>query len=171
MPTHNAWRLASVWSIMLIPFTAQWLYRLFADEKRYLKYNFILFAIILVYFFNVQTVDYTNYSYTSREDLKIGSFIKNNLKFKDQDSKIYIARRGWNFTNILVSSQIPDRFITEDHIKTNISSDSILPQHIFEFKKTGIEYLVLTSGVKSNFDARHLDEIKRFDNWTIYKLH
>lgn len=43
MPTHNSWRLASIWSILLLPFTARWLYIFFIDEKKYFRYHFLIF--------------------------------------------------------------------------------------------------------------------------------
>lgn len=171
MPTHNAWRLASIWSIMLIPFTARWLYILLSDKNDFPKYNFALFAILLLYFFNVQTLKYTGFSFTSREDLTIGKYIRNELNNKGENSKIFIERMGWNYTNLLVTSQQPDRFITEDHFKNNFeNSDSVSSQQVEEYKKAEIEYLILTYRMNPNFGMEYMRELKKFNNWTIYEL-
>ena len=103
MPTHNAWRLASIWSIMLLPFTAQWLYLLVSDKRVYLRANFILFILILLYYFTLQTGELSKTSYMTNEDLRIGNYIKS-LEIENQNSKIYMERREWHFTSLLIGS-------------------------------------------------------------------
>ena len=170
MPTHHAWRLASIWSIMLIPFTAQWLYILLSDEKLFLKYNFVLFAIILLYFFNLQTVNYSSASFITKEDLTIGKYINSSLKFKNPNSKIYVERNGWDYTSLLVTSQEPDRFITKSHFgDTNIYSDSTGGKQAVNYNVPDVEYLILKPKTQLNIDTTNLMEIKKYNKWVIYK--
>lgn len=163
MPGHNYWRIASIWSIMLLPFTAQWLYLLLSDENKYLRYNFIIFVLILIYFFNRQTLDYSKESYMNGEDIKIGRFINSELKFKDPTSKIFIEQNGWKYTSLLVTSQIPDRFI----IKEGYYNQNEL---IRNYRKYNIEYLILKHETQLFINPKVLKEVKKYDGWIIYKL-
>ena len=170
MPTHHSWRLASIWSIMLIPFTAQWLYFLLSDESLFLKYNFILFAIILLYFFNLQTVNYSSVSFMTKEDLIIGEYINSHLKFKNPNSKIYIERNGWDYTSLLITSQQPNMFITKENINDsylNLTNGGQVAKNIM----FNIEYLVLRPYTQLKIDTANLKKIKEYDNWVIYKFH
>jgi hypothetical protein len=166
MPTHHPWRLASIWSIMLIPFTAQWLYII---ERLFLKYNFILFAIILCLFFNLQTANYSNFSFMKKEDLIIGKYINRSLKFKDPNSKIYIEGNAWYYTSLLVTSQQPDKFITINN--NNIYSAFANSKQAINYNTANIEYLILRRYTELNIDTTRLREIKKYDNWIIYKFH
>ncbi len=170
MPTHNAWRLASIWSIMLIPFTAQSLYLLVSDERPYLKHSFVILFLLIIYFFNIQTSYYTNFRYMTRQDLEIGKFI-NTLNFSDESSKIYIERGGWQYMNLMVASQNPQRFLTENQMKNPTSkADSISAEQISEFEHAGIQYLILTYRMKQDFGTNYLQRLKQFNNWSIYKI-
>lgn len=159
MPTHHFWRLASIWSIMLIPFTAKWLYLFLSDEKLYLKYNFILFIILIILSFNSQTSSYTKSSALTKEDIGIGNYINNFLKFNNENSKIYIERNGWEFTSILITSQEPDRFLTNEDIS----------KHPLKYKNLDIEYLILKSKSEDKALTKNYKEVKKFRNWIIYK--
>lgn len=170
MPTHNSWRLASAWSIMLLPFTAQWLFILFSDEKKFSKYNFVLFIIVLLFFFNRQTIEFSNLSYMIKEDLITGEFIKDRL-ISNTDSEIFIEQNGWKYTSLLITSQHPERFITEKKFFDEYGDRNAVNENILEsFRKININYLILKpdSDILDNY--KYLEEIKRFKDWKIYKL-
>ena len=163
MPTQNSWRIASIWSIMLLPFTAQWLYLLLSDKNIYLKYNFIIFVLILIYFFTRQTLDFSKTSYMNREDLVIGRFIHNELNLKNPASRIFIEQNGWKYSSLLVTSQMPDRFI----IKEGFYNQNEL---IKNYKKYNVEYLILKPGTQLVINSEDLKEVKKYHDWIIYKL-
>ena len=169
MPTHHSWRLAAIWSIMLIPFTAQWLYIFLSDERLFLKYNFILFVLILCFFFNLQTVNYSDVSFTTKKDLIIGKYINSSLKFKSPNSKIYIEGNAWDYTSLLVTSQHPDRFIKINN--GNIYSAFADSKQAINYNTSDIEYLILRPNTEFNIDTTRFREIKKFDTWIIYKIH
>ncbi len=72
--------------------------------------------------------------------------------------------------NLLISTQHPERFLTEDHFKLTMHSDTISTDQIKDYKKAGIEYLILTYRSNHDFGADYMQELKNFNNWTIYKL-
>jgi hypothetical protein len=173
MPTHNFWRLTSIWSIMLLPLTAKWLYDLFMEDKVFLKFSALVIFLMIILFFNRQKMDFSSYSYLSKDDITIGKYLNNKMKTEDPDSKIFIERNGWEFTNILVTSQIPDRFITDEEYFRNVSlhADSLMRNKDFinGFKKYSIRYLILKPNSYLSQNISDLVEIKNFIIWKVFK--
>ena len=170
MPSHNSWRLATIWSILFIPFTAQWLYILLSDERKYFKFNSIVFFIILTLFFYNQTLHYIKESYMNKEDIIIGEYLNNKLSYMNPSSKIFIERDKWRYSSLLITSQIPDRFITDKELFNNsilTSSKDLL----IELKRYNIEYLIFRTNGQLIKYFKSLQKVKKFENWTIYKFH
>jgi hypothetical protein len=173
MPTHNSWRLATIWSIMLLPFTAKWLHDLFMEEKGYLKITASLIFLFIIFSFNKQTMDFSSHSFTTIDDIKVGEYIYNKINLEDPNSKILIEKNGWKYTNILVSSQVPDRFITSTEFLRNImlTSNSInYNKSIIEnFYKYKIRLLILKPNSQLIHGVDDLMVLKKFKDWIIFK--
>lgn len=173
MPTHNHWRVAMIWCLLLLPFTAHWLYNLLDSAKKFLinKYSFIIFFILIIYFFNSQTQQHTSLSYFTYDEISIGKFL-NKITQNDQ-SKIYVMKDAadkWRFANILVASQKPMQFVTElDNFKF-ITSDIISLDIDLktELINKAVKYVLIPS--KKNVQSEFLTEIKSFDQWKIFAL-
>jgi hypothetical protein len=169
MPTHNPWRLASIWSILLIPFTAHWIYTFLTDDRKYFRFSgMVLFIVLIVFFYN-QTMNYTEESYVKKEDFVIGKYLEDNLKFNNANSKILIEKDGWSYSSLLITSQMPDRFITDKELLKNsnsiysIDNDSLLTS-------SNIEYVIKRVNLQSLANLKSLEEMKKFEHWIVYKL-
>ena len=169
MPTHNPWRLASIWSILLIPFTAHWIYTLLTDDKKYFRLSGIILFIVLILFFYNQTMNYTDKSYVTKEDFVIGEYLEENAKFNDSNSKILIEKDGWEYSSLLITSQMPDRFITDkDFLKNNKSINKIESDSLFA--SNNIEYVIARTNSQSFTNIESLKKMKKFEHWIVYKL-
>lgn len=170
MPTQNAWRLASVWSILLIPFTAKWLYMLFSGKHKYFKYNFVAFTMLIVYLFSHQLIAYSKSSYMNKQDLIVGKYINNLLKLTNTHSKVLIENNGWKYTNIMIASQQPDRFITEKSFAKTYGDYTLNDSEKFEgdLNQSCIKFLVLNNELKVSSDNTSITKLKSFENWVIY---
>ncbi len=172
MPTHNPWRLATIWSILLIPLTAFVCYRLYTLKSKFTKFSFIILMIILTYIFIKQINEYTTLSYMTREDLSIGNYIEISVLNNNDVSKIFIQENSWEYTNLLVSSNNPDEFIPENIFSHDLSFSSI-PYYndlLDKLRFNKINYIILKPYNEDYFDLNKLRLIKRFNNWVIYKL-
>ena len=175
MPTHNYWRIAMIWSLLLLPFTAYWLYHLIDTSKisPINKYVFVIFFFILIYFFNSQTSKYSSVSYLTPDDINAGKFL--NKISLGENSKIYVMKDGtdkWKFVNILVASQKPEHFVTDLKNFNYVSSDTItidqkLATEIVEQK---IKFVLIPSRTVVKDETKFLIEQKVFGQWKIYKV-
>lgn len=176
MPTHNYWRIAIIWSLLLVPFTAYWLYHLIDAVKNspMNKYAFIIFFILLIYFFNSQTAQYTSLSYLTQEDINIGNFL-NKITTEDQSSKIYVMKDGsdkWRYSNIMVASQKPEQFVIDLENFDYVSSDTISVDRklVSEMVKFKIKFVLIPSQTIIRNGAEFLSELKVFQKWKVYEL-
>ena len=175
MPTHNYWRLAMIWSLLLLPFTVYWLNHLIENSKVFPinKYLSFIFFILLVYFFNSQTSSYTSYSYFIEDDLNAGKYLEEVID--EENSKIFIVKDAsdkWRFSNLLVASQKPDKFVSELGTYNYVSSDSISINSDFvtEMIHKNVKFLVLPSSKEIEDYSNRLILIKSFAKWHIYKV-
>ena len=174
MPNHDFWRLAAIWSIMLLPFTAKWLNNLFMEKKLQMKISASLILIIIVFFSTNQVVALSSRTFMSKEDISTGKYIKSIMKLEGSDSKIFIEKNNYEFVNLLVASQVPDRFIVDEkyfkNTKLHSNPADLKDDLIKGFKKFNIRYLILTPNSYLSPSLLDLKEIKNFIIWKIYKL-
>lgn len=172
LPSHNTWRLTTIWSVLLLPLTAFILKQIFyAKIKFNLTFSSITFAL-LIYLFLRQTSVLTTVSFISKEDLVIGNYIREEIFSNDSNTNIFIQENNWLYTSLLITSQNPDRFIKESVFSKDITYNS-LPLYdgiINELKKHKIEFVILKPYNTDYFNLSDLIVIKEFNNWIIYKL-
>ena len=171
MPTNNAWRLASIWSLLLLPFTANWLNDLLINESisPMNKLNFGAFIFLLVLFFTTQTIQYSNSSYTTDEDLKVGKIIQELLDLNKMDM-VYIEPNGLKYSNITIASQSPDRFSTESIFKYKNDSLIIDMNTLANLKNKNIKYALFNPKTKIKIMSMEITELKKFNQWIVYKI-
>ncbi len=173
MPTHNFWRLAMIWSLLLLPFTSRCIY--FLIEKvpsiKISYTTFILSFIILTFLFGRQTISHSFYSFISKDDLNVGRFIRQ--IDKEKKSNAYLERSGtWDYTSVLVTSNHPDRIITKLNSLNSIFYDTLFVNDKLksELKSLDIDYLILNPYTKICPGKTKLDEVKRLTLWKVYKI-
>jgi hypothetical protein len=167
MPSHNSWRLAVVWSVMLIPFTAHLLYLLYKEKNKLLNYTFFMITGLLIYFFSNLTNDMSEISFMSREEYNIGKMFNSEEMFRNK--KIFISHNSWRYTGIAVASQDPDKFILDQVFsdKFSLDAEKITPELIDRLRENGIEYMLL----QKNEESRPgLQLIQEYDLWSLYRL-
>ncbi len=175
MPTHNHWRIAAIWCLLLLPFTGYWLSNLIETAKTnpLNKYLFFIFFILIIYFFNSQTFKYSASSYLTMDDINVGKYLNEILKI--EDAKVFIIRDGsdkWRYANILVTSQHPDYCLTDLASYTYVSTDTLnIDQRLIsEMSKHNAKFLVIPSRTTISNSEQNFIEQKSFIRWKIYKL-
>ena len=181
MPTHNYWRIACSWSILLLPFTSK-LLTLFLNIRIPVKNVNVIFFIIITsiftFFFFRQDIYLSSISYFTKSEMKTGIFLNrliNNNEILFRNSKILIISYDWHYTDIMVASQHPDLFIhvvkpAKDNkffmIKKSISFN------ISTINKNSIKYLVLPYSLFQYYPVKNLRllNIEKSDFWRVYKI-
>jgi hypothetical protein len=171
MPTHNFWRLAMIWSLMLLPFTGYLLYYFIEKgfEKKIYNIGFAALFIVLIFLFTKQTIAHTNYSYITKDDVAAGRILEELLK--NNNDKVYLSTyNSWNRSSIMVTSQFPERFISNlkgyyNGIDLTINMNNRM---INKLKEMNIAYLVLRPYYK--IEGNKFRIVKKFTMWDIYKI-
>ncbi len=177
MPTHNFWRIAGIWSILLLPFTAYWLNSLTDStliNKSLGKISFFVILVVVSISFITQTLDRSSKSYFTENDLQAGKYL--NSLIRKNNYNILIEPARWKFLNIIVASEHPDRFVKNGRSNNAkflsveaVQKDTVNDKELF---KLGIKYLIFQSdGLKQIIEKEpNIIKQKDFHNWRIYKL-
>lgn len=172
MPTHNTWRLAGVWTILLIPFTACIIYHLYMLPKDVYKITSVSLTIALVILSFIKIKQLTDTSFLRKEDISIGEYIAESLLKGDNSSKIFIQQNSWEYSNLLITSGLPERFITDREVFSEIKAYTIphLKTDDERLTKYNIRYIILKPLNEDYFDMDSLNIIREFNSWIIYKI-
>ncbi len=171
MPTHNFWRLAMIWSLLMLPFTSYLLY-FFIKEGTNKKIYYLVFVtlfLILITLFSKQTIAHSNYSYITKDDVAAGYLLEKLLK--NNNDKIYISSYNtWDRSSVMVASQFPERFVKNlNGYYNGIDLTINVSKKLIDYLKTmKIYYLVLRPYYK--LEGKNLLTIKKFKMWNIYKV-
>jgi len=175
MPSHNYWRVAMLWSLLVLPFTAYWLNHLLESSKKFVlnKYMFIISFLLIIYFFYSQLMKYTAISYLTREDIIVGRYLNKITEY--DSSKIFVMKDGsdkWKYSNLLITSQKPDQFVTETENFNYVSSDTISISHklISELLDYKVKFVVIPARTTVKDKAKYLSEMEAFEKWKVFKL-
>jgi hypothetical protein len=127
LPTHNSWRIAVVWSCLLLPFTAHWLAALFRRgniKHHYSRYTIIVF---IAAGFCWQMVRLIQHSSFSQYEYNAGKFLEHQFSenYRPLD-KILIETSSWNYIHIIVASQHPETFLYNSGYDPKNPSQNIL---------------------------------------------
>jgi len=171
MPTHNFWRLAMIWSLLLLPFTSYLLYFFIekGTNKKIYYLGFVTLFLILISLFSKQTILHSNYSYITKDDLAAGQLLEELLK--NNDDKVYISSyNSWDRTSVMVTSQFPERFVKNlNGYYNGIDLTINVSKRFVDYLKTmNIYYLVLRPYYK--LEGKNLLAVKKFKMWNIYKV-
>jgi len=142
MPTHNVWRVPLIWNIMMIPFLA---YVVMKPKQKILS---VVVIIIISLLFIKQTVKYIS---LPQKYILTWNEIELGKKIQQLDGGIIIPKMGWEYSNILVVSQRPERISFKDGINY---MDLILYDYLIVPRRIYIDK----------------EEIWNNKDWFIYKL-
>ncbi len=183
LPSHNFWRISSVWSILLVPFTAHWILeqkKLFFNLKLIWKYG-LLFFILLIFFlkFFLQILNMTQYSAFSVYDRFAGQYLNKQLSVDtaSNGSKILIETSDWSHMNVVIASQHPDSFVYNTVTDSPYQPQEYVVDSKRPFNETSlvdmrIKFMIFRTQQYKNYleqDA-NISKIKDFGYWSIYKL-
>lgn len=177
MPTHNYWRIASVWLILLLPFTSFWLFKQFLSNEisnSFVKIGFVLFVILISLFFINQTLSLSKLSYFTQDDLSAGRYFKS-LQLDEAD-KILIKASGWKYSNVLIASNNPSLFLLNiPHVDERTNNKAYFNLGDIEFERlieNQISYIVVSDTLlqKQLGGNKNIGLVKEYREWTIFKV-
>jgi hypothetical protein len=182
IPTHNIWRIPELWNILLIPFTAYFIKNLDSFEIKYLKHlrksavPLIITVVLIYYSFHIYRY-VGDENYFSKEELKIGRYVEQNLIEADPKSKILIEVPDWSYLHIIVASNNPENFIKSSEggdprlIRNPTITDSSRID-LAEIADKNIRFILVKSQELKNKIKRNpfFKEKKNFKEWSLYEI-
>jgi hypothetical protein len=179
MPTHGFWRIPFVWSMLLVPFTAQWFAVRLNPPNAPAKYKPIAIVCLLVGVFVL--CEYGIYSSTehsafSRHDLAAGRYVHAQLSGENRgvSHKVLIESDIWSYANVMIASQHPEQFVLNTGFDPVAQEEPVLsPEAPFDgamLRRMDVGLLVFRRDDYRNYlDARaEMRKLKDYGPWTIY---
>jgi hypothetical protein len=176
LPTHNPWRISAVWSLMLLPLTAHWLYQ-FSRENlsrhcfiRWSMFVFVFLACVL------QTATIARNSYFTKEEKNAGAFLQTKIAVKNGATKILIENPDWYYVNIIIASQHPENFVYNSGFHPYKKEYEILntskPLNEKYFLENNIRFFVVQSFFLTQYlnNQKNIIKLQAFGRWTIYEI-
>ncbi|MBS4028981.1 MAG: glycosyltransferase family 39 protein [Ignavibacteriales bacterium] len=171
LPTHNPWRIASVWGVLLLPFTSYFVReKYFLSSKKY--YSIAILFIVLCF---GQTLYFARHSYFTQEEKQAGEFLEQH-NLNESHQRMLIENPDWYYLNIMVASQHPKKFLFNSGFNPYEPKQLIVNTEL-ELNKTllqekQIDYLVMKSPRYKNFLSQYsfIQKEKDFGEWSIYKF-
>ena len=182
MPSHNYWRIACSWSLLILPFTA-YLINLFFKTDFPIKYlntiSFVLVTFIFIFLFIQQNILYSSTSYFTKSDYDTGKYV-NKLMNQSNDSsnstkRILIISYDYHFINVEISSQKPLLF--REVVKPLNKNRYIKVKNDITFNLTllrndSIKYIILPSYFLEYYKVKNLilKKIITIGYWSIFNI-
>jgi hypothetical protein len=185
LPTHNFWRIAAVWTVLLLPFTAYWLTELAKLFQQLDKaWDRVLQTLVLLIFltqFSQQCYEMTRYSEFLPHHRQAGDYLATILERAEEPDEIKILIEQvyrWHQLNIVVASQHPDNFIYHNHLGTNYGQVQSLMVSAEEkvldeaaLSANHVLFLLFQEQKTKDFLQKHprTTKIAEFGDWSLYE--
>jgi hypothetical protein len=176
LPTHNPWRVAAIWSYLVIPFTAYWIVydsRTIVRRARRLRYGAPLCILAACV---VQIGVMTRAPFFSHTERNAGLLIRSVLARDGmRSSRVLIETSDWSYLNIVLASNMPDHFIYNTGFEPFHPLPPVLdlrsPVRLRDLLGKGIRLLVFKSDLQWDSSSRvFVQKLGRYDAWTIYEI-
>jgi 4-amino-4-deoxy-L-arabinose transferase-like glycosyltransferase len=181
IPTHNIWRIPELWNMLLIPFTASFIKNINSFEIKFLKglkgEAISLLVILILIYYSFLIYSFKHESNFTKDELKIGRYVENNLIRPDANSKILIEVPDWSFLHIAVASNNPGRFVKSSEggnpkIRRNTTITDSCKIDMAELINRNIKYIMAkTPELKDRITHNpFFIKKKKFNGWSIYEI-
>ena len=180
MPSHNYWRIAGSWSLLILPFTAYLLNLVFKTDfsiKYFNTISFILITFLFIFFFNRQNIHYSSTSYFTKSDYNTGKYMEKLMNQSDDSSnsakRILIISNDYHFINVEISSQKP--FLYRNVVKPlkknrYIKVKNDITFNLASLRNDSIKYIIFPSHFLKYYKVINLNlkKIITIGYWSIF---
>lgn len=176
LTTHNPWRIASSWSLLLVPFAALQLVSLARSSAHSTWQRWSIPALIVALCL-FQTAMYARVSSTfTKAERAMGEYIGRSVIGTGTEPRILVETSTWQYLNIEVAAQHPNAFLR------NTGADPLFPQReLFSPNNLSnaealhaqkITHLLFSSPVyKWAIEQAHIATIQQqYGEWTLYTV-
>ena len=172
LPTHNPWRTAAIWGVLLLPFASYYLYETFKSSRS----QFAGLCIVLVVLCFAQTFYLARNSYFTKEEKLAGEFLEQQIINNTHVCNVLIENPDWCYLNIVIASQHPENYLFNSGFnpyesnKTVLNPKETLTSSILQEKQ--IKYLALKTPSYKNYVSQYsfVQKVKDFGEWCVYKF-
>jgi hypothetical protein len=172
--THNPWRISVLWGCFLLPFTAYWIVRYFERHrqaniiKRYSVLVLVAIAFIAQLWWLSRAPEFNSSDYLA------GKFLEKQLQ-RESQQKILIETLNWNYLNVVVAANAPERFTLNtgfdpyEPTKAVLTTDTVVD--VKKLTQEGIRVLAFQSSlIVSQEQTNTLKQRYHNSRWTVYEL-
>jgi hypothetical protein len=179
VPSHEFWRPAAVWSVLLVPFTAHWLIeqRQFARTRPWLATIalFVLAAVIAAACW-ARSRDLIAHPEFGRHELAIAQRL-DRLLTVDQDARVLIDTSTVRYIHVVVASQHTEAFVLNTGadprapIEAELTDLDLGVIDLDEIRRRGIRYLVIRHdrGRRRLRSRPGLATLDSYGPWSLYE--
>lgn len=175
MPTHGFWRIPTLWSLLLVPFTASWFTTNLKAHAKVRGTVTVLLLILLIVLSIKNIYSMTEHSALSKDDIAAGCFIRSQFSQLPEPGAVLIESDIWSYVNVMIASQHPERFILNSGFDPTEHKDPILnpdlPFNAGELQRLNVSLLVFRREDCRDYieDTVHATLLKEFGPWAIYR--
>lgn len=179
MPTHGFWRIPALWSVLLIPFTANGIASLLDAPHRLKKLRTIAGVAILACLLGLcmkGTLAMTGRSAFSRDDLAVGRFVQREFSQSTRPHRVLIESDIWDYVNVMIASQHPEWFILNSGFDPTEHKDPLLaaeaPFDATKLQQMDVALLVFRREDYTDYlnGRPGIRKLSAFGPWTVYAL-
>lgn len=177
LTTHNPWRMASGWSLLLLPFAALQLVllaRTSAEKAVWQRWSVPALVVALCIF---QTAMYSRACSTfTKGERAMGEYINRHIIATPPVPTILVETSNWQYLNIVIAAQRPDVFLHNTGLDPLFPQQGLLsleiPPNAETLRARNITHLLFHSPLYKNaIEQAHIATVQqRYGLWTLYAL-
>jgi hypothetical protein len=125
LPSHGFWRLGALWSLLLVPFTAHFVWQVSArlvvaahqpPQRRIALAASLMAGLLAIFVF--QLVARSQTSFFSVDQRETGEYFKQQFAVTPSPQRVIIDSSSWGYLNIAIASNRPELFVPSAGIDT-----------------------------------------------------
>jgi uncharacterized membrane protein len=175
MPTHGFWRIAAVWSVLLVPFTARVISTGLAQRRAVLRWAGLGAMVAILSLSLRQAYAQTEISALSRDEIAAGEFLRNELN-NHAGETVLIESVIWSYTNVMVASHNPERFLMNSgfdplaHEPPYLRTDVPLTKEVLSSRKIGFLVFRMEEYIDQLSSTQFVRLSARFGPWYVFEV-
>jgi hypothetical protein len=172
LPNHSFWRVAVVWSVLTVPFTAS---LIIGQTRRFPRLVVPVVMLVLLMFFG-EAIIMARVPDFSKDEKESGEYLGREMAVIGDRGRVLIESGSWQYMHLMVASGFHDRFICNTGYDPSYPSKAVVdetqPVVADSVYRRGIRWIAArTAAWKSTLNGDSLlHDKKEFGRWTIYAV-
>jgi hypothetical protein len=172
LPNHSFWRVAAVWSVLTVPFTAS----LIVGQARRFPRLAVGIIVLILLMCTGEALIMSGRPDFSKDEKNAGEFLGRELAKADPKSMVLVESGSWQYLHLMVASGMPDRFLSNTGDNPSYPSAAIAdeshPASPDALQRNNVCWIAArTDGWKAVLSADTLVQHRSdFGRWSVFTL-